>query len=691
MSRDHSAVSLWVRRLSFSAAPACIWTLLYYGRFQLWCTSSTRSGRAVAWLLWKSGWLAKPYQEVPFTAHGQRVDHPVTGHLKIHAGVNAFTEEFSQKYRGLISSLGVRDSAITLEHVTANLRKAFALQSYELLLFIEFARYQHRLAGAAQTSRIIVATPGTALTSFASLEWPDSDVVLRQMPSLRNWTTLRLARGIFRTIAAALRPGGVSRDRLPSIGIAAVWGLNLSARLNDLFWWWKSEIPATRLVLFFDRPDQPASRAIVKTAEELGIECTVLNKSAVGDSPHLFWQPSINGHACLKRIGQLFKVFLWGFTRGKSGQWMACRVMGLVNDAHEGEEFLKCFNIRALLHHNDSEVDHWSVACEMAGAARIGYHWSNHHWPVAYHARLHQVFFAWGMHHVGILDASGGSVPNVLLSGCVIPGVYDRAEPRKEVQKARSALTGQGATRILTLFDTSMPCERFYAFFLERVASDPRWGMMIKPKGPNSLRWAQEGRELRDLFQKALATGRVQVLDWSVMPVEAAAAADFAVGVDINSATVLAALAGHRAIHLDYVRLHESELDEWACFYRLGPDRLVFEDPDKLWTQLNLYFDAPEEQPTLGLVDDVLLKDIDPFRDGKADIRIGEYLQWYLEGLDKGLGRDAALHFSNSKYRERWGARAIVRSCRTDSGPSFSSESGMPLPRSAGYEFARHS
>jgi len=353
-----------------------------------------------------------------------------------------------------------------------------------------------------------------------------------------------------------------------------------------------------------------------------------------------------------------------GIFRGKVGRWVTCRVLDILHHAANWEDFLLEFNVRGLFHYQDAGLDCLSIACDTAGSIRIGHHWSNHHFPAAHHARLHQVYFAWGTHDANILEKVGPCVDHVLLAGSIVRGAYPEGDGNRIVKESRTSVTAHGATRVLALFDTSSPseCEHFYEFFLRRVIDDPRWGLLIKPKGEYNLLWVRQHLpSLHALYEEALATGRVHLLDWRLSPAEAAAAADFSVGVDINSAVVIAALAGRRAIHLDYVRLHTSPLSDWADFYRAGPDRLVFDNPDKLWERLNRYLDKPGCDPDLGVVDDVLLHKIDPFRDGRAGQRIGEYLRCYLEGLDSGLERDRALNRADHFYAETWGADKVIR------------------------------
>jgi hypothetical protein len=114
--------------------------------------------------------------------------------------------------------------------------------------------------------------------------------------------------------------------------------------------------------------------------------------------------------------------------------------------------------------------------------------------------------------------------------------------------------------------------------------------------------------------------------------------------------------------------LHESPLSQWAIFYQAGPDRLVFDNPDKLWASLNRFFDEPGSLPMLGLADKDLLSRIDPFRDGRAGHRIGEYVRWYLEGLDQSLDRDKALAEATRRYAEKWGNAMVCRGLPQDLG-----------------------
>jgi hypothetical protein len=616
-------------------------------------------------MLWGvGGLLAKPCH-VPFTRHGERADDPESATRRIQDGINRFTDRFFAEHAQLIDSLPIPDSRVPLQMYQVNLRKIVGQLAYDLLLFVELARYRRRYEGTAN-ARLVILSPMAVLAQAMPVEWAGDDVSFLYQRSLRHSLIVRFVRGMACTWSRVRWKDRPAMPQPNSVAVCGAWGLGHGQGLNDLFWWWESGIDASRVILFFDRPGPPARREFAERAKVLGIRCVALNAQGAGDCPELLWRSSVGLAKAVVLTRIYLKVLRWGISHGLTGAWIAGQLSGLVVQASVFEEFLIHHNTRAVLHWNDVESDFISLACEAVGASRIGHQWSNIHWPVACQARLHQVYFAWGPLHRDILEGTRSCTPHVLYSGCIVKGAFPAHGLDAIAAAERDALRAAGAERILALFDNSLPCDDFYRFFLSHVMRDSRWGLLIKPKGLESLPWsAADAPALQSLFEQAFATGRVRVLDPLLSPADAAAAADIAVGVDINSATVVAALAGHRAVHLDYVPLHASPLAQWALFYEAGPDRLVFDDPDRLWKELNRFFDAPDTLPAFGLAGSDVLCRLDPFRDGQAGRRIGEYVRWYLEGLDRGLDRDQALCYSARCYAGTWGNAMVARGLPT--------------------------
>jgi len=564
----------------------------------------------------------------------------------------------------VIEKFAYPDPRVRRDKVIINLRKAAAQTTTDALALLELARYHHKIQEDSY-NRLVVITPHAVLAHLIPKEWIGEGVTFIAPWSRHYSLFLRLGRSILRFLSDLKRPKKRKVNHPPVIAAASAWGINRSERLNDLFWWWDSNIPAERTILFFDRPSSGKVSQTLAIAAQSGIPCVALNRDGAGDSPNLLWQARPGFVTASRRIWRSLRMFAWGIFRGRSRRWIVRQTMDMMYSSERMEDFLEEFNVRGLFHHQDGGLDYQSLACDAVGAARIGHHWSYFPWPETAVARLHQVYFVWGDYQSEMLDATGSDVDHVLQSGCTVHGAYPGSALEDAPDVDRSAVEAAGASRVIALFDTSLPCTGFYDYFLRKVIQDSRLGLLLKPKSSNPPWLRYKMPELLSLYEEAKATGRVRLIDSRVSPTQAAAAADISVAVDINSAAVCSALAGHRAVHLDYVRVHDSPLSDWATLHKAGPNRLVFDNPDELWEQIDLFYDQRDgivtgEDSGLGVANDDVLAHIDPFRDGRAGERIGQYLGWYLEALDKGLARDQALNQADSNYAAAWGDRALV-------------------------------
>ena len=653
-------VSVWTFQLGIGNLPALLGTFLRHGRFQLRYTAASNDGRILARILRATGILSAPAKPIQFSLHGLRVDDPESARLLVQGWLpNQFTELFMHVNDALLAKFKYPDSRIRRDRVLINLRKAAAQTTVDVLALLELAHYHHRI-DENPYSRIVIITPHAVLAHLIPKEWVGKDVEFIAPWSQHYSLALRLGRSIVRVVGDSIRPKKPKMNLPSSIAASVTWGIDSSSRLNDLFWWRESKIPTERTILFFYRPDMPATASTVAEVQKLGIRCVVIDKNALGDSPQLLWRPTPGFVMAITRFWRTARVFIWGIFRGRSRRWIARQTMDMLHTSERMEDFLSDYNVRGLFHDQDGGLDYLSLACDATNAARIGCHWSYFPWPEAAVARLHQVYFTWGPYQAEMLKATGSRVDHVLWSGCTIQGAYPGSDSGVSNSPERLAVISRGASRVLTLFDTSLPCQIFYEFFLGKVIKDSRWGMLIKPKNSNPpwLRYDLPG--LKALYEKAIDTGRVIPLNASVSPAQASAAADFSVAVDINSAAVCSSLAGHKSIHLDYVRVHTSPMADWATLYKSGPNQIVFDNPDELWDKLNHHYDNPSLETTLGVAEQKTLEHIDPFRDGRAGERMGQYLAWYLEALDDGLKRDSALTQADERYADKWGFSSVV-------------------------------
>jgi hypothetical protein len=248
-------------------------------------------------------------------------------------------------------------------------------------------------------------------------------------------------------------------------------------------------------------------------------------------------------------------------------------------------------------------------------------------------------------------------------------GDHRFARLRNMASDVRATLQKNGAEFIIAFFDeNSSPDERWhtgnrfqaenYEFLLEKLLSEPRLGLVFKPKVPATLR--RRIGPVAQLLEKAIQTGRCHLYEKGVVqgtypPAIAALSADVAIHGHLCAGTagVEAALAGVRTLLLDREGWSVSPL------YRLGVGRVVFINWLELWNALVEYRRSPERFPGFGDWSP-MINELDPFHDGRAAERMGMYLHWLLEGLKAGERREKVLADAAERYGRAWGYDKIT-------------------------------
>ena len=131
-------------------------------------------------------------------------------------------------------------------------------------------------------------------------------------------------------------------------------------------------------------------------------------------------------------------------------------------------------------------------------------------------------------------------------------------------------------------------------------------------------------------------------------------AADIAIHGHLDSATagLESALTGVPTLLLDREGWPVSRL------YNLGP-HVAFRSMEALWGDCLDHWRTPGGIKGFGDWSS-MINDMDPFRDGKAAWRIGNYYQWLLEGFKKDLPRLDILASAAERYRKQWGSDKIM-------------------------------
>lgn len=275
------------------------------------------------------------------------------------------------------------------------------------------------------------------------------------------------------------------------------------------------------------------------------------------------------------------------------------------------------------------------------------------------------LIFGFSLLGYGIHFKSGSDFRYHITVGYVGDGKFERLRPI--AQKIRQRLFQQGARRIIAYFDNSSiedgrwlmghkKLRENYAFWLNKLLEDQELGIVFKPKAPGTLR--KRLGPVADLLRTAERTGRCYVFDEGVIhgafpPAAAAMAADIAIQDCLwaGTAGVEAALAGAKTLLLDIEGWPQSPLQ------KLGPN-VVFKDQTGLWSACQDHWKTPGGNPALGDWSP-MLDDIDPFRDGKAALRMSQFLKWMLDDLRAGKKREAVMDDAVARYAGIWGADKV--------------------------------
>jgi hypothetical protein len=458
-----------------------------------------------------------------------------------------------------------------------------------------------------------------------------------------------------------------------NVGIEAAWHLSPPDQPNkiakdNLFWWRESAIPPERIKYFYDRPDIQPTAEQLKQTSALGIQPTLLDPRFCGDAPELLLKKP-EPHKTVRSL--FYDLWLSGrlFHRALFSDALTQSVISIIHWYYIKSEGLadiyKSLGIRALFYINEAGFDMFSLAAKSADAIRIGFQFTCHLGIDNTSARSHDVFFFWGQHDAQVALDAGATSKHMLISGCFLTG-RSNPQARDEAQSMVSAFRKQGVDYVLAVFDSSSPIPNFYRFFLEWLIEDPSLGLLIKSKG--SRTWAdvaQHGNTSLDdrfgeILQRALDTKRINLMSPDASPGDAGLVADFTVGMGTFSAIALAALQGARVLYMDYERLDQGAQSPYNIFYSLGLSRCTFYSLETLKQEVLKYAANPKSNPHLGDASPILHR-LDSFRDSGASRRIAEYVEWYMEGLARGLDKDEATLSATRKYAEKWDKDKVVR------------------------------
>lgn len=445
------------------------------------------------------------------------------------------------------------------------------------------------------------------------------------------------------------------------LAVEAGEGVDRTKR-SDLFWLQEGTVPPSRLLYYF-RYQYEYLKPIGWTKRELdrcGIPWIALRwfVAGLGERP---WSPGFDRSwtttAFFEGLRERDPDDPWSlFVRMTAGE--------LLREVDDWRAFFRDYNVKVQFSISPSHLMGMAkrMALDLEGGVQIG---TQRNFIVSgtdmdtHGRRTQHVFFTWGDPQYAFDLGAFNCEKTLLVSGFTYGSAPSgRAQQTEEL---RARLKAAGARFTVALFDNSFGdfhitrnmVVRFYRAFLLWLLEHEEAGLVIKPKKPKLF---EELLEIQGLLGQAKATGRCVELSGALgrFPGDAVACADVSVGLFLSTAVIEAAVCGHRGVHCDLSRLHRHP------FYRWGRGKVVFDDEHKLIEAITQHMLDPSGAPGLGDHAPVL-NGLDPFRDGQAGRRVGEYMKWLLDAFDAGMGRDGAIAFANERYVGAWGADKMIR------------------------------
>ena len=259
---------------------------------------------------------------------------------------------------------------------------------------------------------------------------------------------------------------------------------------------------------------------------------------------------------------------------------------------------------------------------------------------------------------------------NYIITG--YPKDYAGKILKEEADKLRKKLFERGVKKIVFSIDENSNDEsrwhtghelqrENYSYILEKVLETPWLGVIFKPKSAKTLR--RRLGAVNELLNEAIKTGRCIIFESSgrhttiASPLVAGLAADICIHGHLSAGTAAleCALENKPTLLIDREGCPESK------FYELPKEKVIFNNWEDALDAVMEHFKTPNGIPGFGDWSP-LLDEFDPFRDGKVAQRMGNYLNWLIQGFEQGRDKKRILSDAAERYAKEWGSDKVITS-----------------------------
>lgn len=439
---------------------------------------------------------------------------------------------------------------------------------------------------------------------------------------------------------------------------------------SEFFYLLYSEIPYNRILVHFERDDIPVTKEMVAVMKKNNLKFVALSDKVKRTCDVPVWNPGSKARIERnKLVKHLIRHYFREITKLKlMPLFYLLNMYRFIQRYSFWYDFFSSNGIKININPNNFSRFNipMNLALEKNGGISMSYQWSDLSFSSIGLSSCSDVLFSFGPAYKWIWENCNSVIDNLLYCGYITD--YSFREVRSDSLELRKQLLDKGVKFIICYFDENSSDHRMsvitnkrttdiYRYFLERIVSDETLGIIFKPKYARSI--YQIIAPIKDLIERGKATGRCIFMDKGSYvsesyPTVAAQASDLCIGLLLSGTTVLEShLSGVPAVFLDLEKLYSNPVYQW------GRRKVVFDNLDELFSIIQKFRKDPGSVPGFGDVSS-WVRDRDPFRDGKAAMRMGQYINWLLEKFNEKRTKEDAIQYANRRYTETWGKERIV-------------------------------
>ena len=660
MTFSNSKVDIYVKDVDFSVGLILFWYSLWHDIGAIKYISISRSG----------GKILKLAQRLKLCRSVSKLETDLSSAMPQGGGLWYWIEASLRVLSDSITENLIANETF-LDHLPGNIdprRRVTTLKKLldgELYWTVTLALMAQQVANLSQAENATVifekfSPPPAIINQF--IQQINPKAAAKRLPATKNLPIVRLLWFGFQQ-AKIIPLGWLPSNHQPkvyadpSVAIQFAWGIDTRSRVNDLWWYRKSGMTPSRLVIFFNRKRNPATDARIRELDGNGYRYSILDGHANHTEQKL--TNRYEAHRVKWAFRDLAEMFSLFRQLGKADAlfWQIGEWAKLMLRLRQWQAFMEAENIKVVFDVVETTVDVAALAADITGAIKIGTHWSDVSYNRTRVFPAHQVYFVWGsLQEEVFADLSPASA--FVQIGNIFNDAERMAEFRAKAGEYRQHLEKSGVEFVIGVLDrTYSPSSHvpppYHVEFYDRLISlaedDPTLGLLIKPKKTQQPPIFADFPELLARIRKLEERGQATLIAGSGHVCEAGFASDVVVALGINSGGLLCALEDIPTLFWDPTHSKGSPLSHRMRKFGWENELVVYDDFNRLISMIK-----PPAGDFTEFVDG-----IDSFRDGQATVRVGQFVRDFMQAIELDKNHQDALQNAVDLYCQQWGTDKV--------------------------------